>query len=71
MKRKLADISFYFYNDACQKARLLVSFQGEYGLRLSALPSALGLCLDNDSLRIAVASMRKYAIQTLACAKRK
>lgn len=56
MEKKLSDLLVSVENDACQKARLLATSQEESGLWLSALPStSLGLCLDNDSLRISVA----------------
>lgn len=56
MEKKLADLFDSFENNACQKARLLAVSQEESGLWLSTLPStSLGLCLDNDSLRISVA----------------
>lgn len=56
MEKKLADLFVSFENDVCQKARLLATSQEESGLWLSTLPStSLGLCLDNDSLRISVA----------------
>lgn len=56
MGKKLADLLVSFENDACHKARLLAASQEESGLWLSTLRStSLGLCLDNDSLRISVA----------------
>lgn len=56
MENKLSNLFISFEDDACQKARLLAASEKESGLWLSTLPSSsLGLCLDNDSLRIAVA----------------
>ncbi|KAJ6645497.1 hypothetical protein Bhyg_00703 [Pseudolycoriella hygida] len=56
MDNKLSNLIVSFKDDACQKARILAASEKESGLWLGALPSSsLGLCLDNDSLRIAVA----------------